>query len=251
MNRQELGEVLLRYRPRTADGERPEVQAALELSRQDPELESCLQEHLAFNAAVRRSLRSIQAPPGLVGQIVSERVVAPGLGGVPRRLILAGCVVAVALVMFLGLQFWWPPPNVEGTFANFRSRMVRTALRGYAMDLESHSAPEVRQFLRDQAGIEDWDLPAELPDRQLLGCAILKWQNQPAGLVCYGRSDQPDLWLFTIAGTALPDAPTTEEPRAAEINRMNTLVWTKNGRTYLLVGEDSPEALRRYAGQAG
>lgn len=249
MNRQEATEILLRYRPETPDAERPEVQAALALARSDPELGSRLQEHLAFNDAFRHALRSVQPPPGLKEQILSERAVVPGLGRMPRRLVLAGCLAAIAVL--LGTMVWWPRRTAEGTFANFRSRMVRAALRGYAMDLESHSAAEVRRFLGNTGAITNWMAPAGLSDRRLLGCAVFKWQDRPASLVCYGEGDKPDLWLFIIAEAAMPDPPPAGQPRAAVVNRVNTLAWTENGRTHLLVGEAPPEVLRRYAGQTG
>lgn len=249
MTRQEAAEILLRYRPGTPDAERPEVEAALAVARRDPEWNSSLQEQLAFNDTFRRSLRVIQPPAALRQQILSERAVAPGLGWMPRRLVLGGCIAAIAVM--LGAMFWWPRPAAEGTFASFRSRMVRTALRGYAMDLESRSAVEVRRFLGTNGGMTNWVAPSGLSDRRLLGCAVFKWQDQPASMVCYGQGDKPDLWLFIVADTVLPDPPPASRPWPALANRMNTLGWTEDGLTYLLVGKASPELLRRYAGQSG
>jgi hypothetical protein len=166
-----------------------------------------------------------------------------------RRFILAGCVAGVVLLVAIFLRGPQPPP--EGTLANFRSRMVRTALRGYAMDLESHSSTEIQRFLGTHGAVTNWTAPTGLADRRLLGCAVLKWQDQPAGLICYGEGDTPDLWLFTIDATAMPDAPPAGQGRATEVNRMNTLSWTENGRVHLLVGAAPAAVLREYAGQSG
>lgn len=249
MSSQEVKEVLLRHRPGTSDDRDSEVQAALGAARQDPELGRWLQQQHKFHEAFRRRLREVQPPAGLKEQILSERRAAFSLARIPRRLALVGSLAVLALI--LGAVVWWQGPVPENRFATFRSRMVRTALRGYAMDLETSRAADIHQFLANAGAVTDWSAPSGLLDQTLLGCAVVRWQNRPAAMVCYGKGGRPDLWLFIVAESALPDPPPARQPQFVRVNRVNTMSWTENGRTYLLVGAAEMEDLRRYSGQSG
>src|SRR5580692_823989 len=98
MNRDEAKDILQLYRQHTADAQDPQVAAALELARRDPELAGWLEMHCAREFVLSEKFRQIPVPEGLKEQIISEH--AASRRGVPQRrqLVLA----VAALVMLLG-----------------------------------------------------------------------------------------------------------------------------------------------------
>ena len=65
MNSSEAKEVLLLYRPGTADAADPQIAEALELARRDPELGRWFEQHRAFQKAMRAKFRQIEVPAHL------------------------------------------------------------------------------------------------------------------------------------------------------------------------------------------
>ena len=87
-------------------------------------------------------------------------------------------MVIAAFLIFL------PGPDPEQRFSTFRSRMVRTALRGYAMDIETRDPGQIRGFLDARKAHGDWLSPAGMIDWPVLSCAVLTWWSQPAAMIC-------------------------------------------------------------------
>ena len=92
MNSRHAKEILVLYRPATADREEPEVAAALALAERDPELGRWLQDHCETQAALRARFKQIPVPEGLKEQILSERRAHTTLP-LPRRLALVAAGV--------------------------------------------------------------------------------------------------------------------------------------------------------------
>jgi hypothetical protein len=65
MNCSEAKEVLLLYRPGTADAADPQIAEALELAGRDPELRRWFDQHRAFQKAVRAKFQQIEVPAHL------------------------------------------------------------------------------------------------------------------------------------------------------------------------------------------
>lgn len=249
MNSDKAREVLLRYRPGTSDDADPEVCAALDRAAQDPELASWLESHAQFQQAAQKKYRDIPVPAGVKEQILSERKVRHHVFTSPKRVALA---VLVTILIVAGLGYF---PLMESTpdnmFANYRMRMVKTALRGYAMDVETTNEQVMRDYLTERKAPVDAVSFLGLTTKPLMGCAVLKWQNRPVTLVCYGEGAQPDLWLFVAASDAFPDPPTDSNEVSTQVNRLNTVSWSRDGRTYLLAGLQSEAELLRFAKGGG
>jgi len=248
MNSQQSKEVLLRYRPGTADDRDPEVRAALEQAARDPELAAWLEEHGRFQQQVRERFRGLAVPEGLREQIVSEKQARLSLWRSPRRLAVGALA---ALVLVVGFAFFaLRDTDEENRFATFRSRMVKTALRGYAMDMETRDAAAIRDYLGTRQAPADWNSSPGLDAAPLLGCAVLTWRGTPASMICYGSGERPELWLFVVDSGSLPDAPAESGLVISKVNRLNTVSWTRNGRTHVLAGEaDETELLRLLEGR--
>lgn len=243
----EAREVLLRYRPGHEEAQDADVEQALAVASRSSELNAWLTEHLSLQERLQRELQSIEPPPGLREQILSERRAAFSLGPITRRLALVGVAAVLGCLVWLAISLSRPDP--EERFATYRSRMVRTALRGYSMDIETDDISRIRAHLADQRAPGDWRSPSALEREPLLGCAVLKWRGEPSAMICYGRNGEPDLWLFVANSNAFPDPP--EEGTFAQVNRLNTLCWSEGSRTYLLAGRIGEQELRRLAGVGG
>ena len=122
--------------------------------------------------------------------------------------------------------------------------MVKTALRGYAMDVVTANATEINSYLSDHSAPTDWRISTKLDSMPLIGCAALTWQSHPVTLICYGDGPEPNLWLFIVESSSLPDPPDDAGGITAEINRLHTVSWSNAGKTYLLAGNaNAPQLL--------
>src|SRR5258708_16161752 len=99
MDKHQAKDILLLYRPGTADGLDPDVAAALALAATDRDLGLWLQEHCAMQEVLRAKFKAIPVPDGLKQQILSERQAYFSL---PFKRKAALVLAAVALALALG-----------------------------------------------------------------------------------------------------------------------------------------------------
>ena len=251
MNSQRAKEILLLYRPHTDDSHDPEIASALEYAAHDPELRHWLQEHSAFQNALRERFREIPVPEGLKQQIISERKAYTQPPFWRRRAALPAIAAGVMLLLLAGGSWVWQL-NRSNPFTEFRNRMARIVLREYPkMNLETHDLAQIRNFLAKQNAHGDYVLPAGLAQAKGTGCAILDWRGQRVSMVCFDSgsksdtNDVNDLFLFVIDRAAVPKAP-AKAPRFAQLNRLATLSWTEGKKTYILGGFGDETFVRRY-----
>jgi hypothetical protein len=250
MNRQSAQEILLLYRPGTADEEDPAFKEALRCCGEDPELARWFQNHCEVYLALRSRFRAVSPPDGLREQIVGERKLhvepAP-----PRRYAVAGLLTGAALAALL-LVFLWAAPREDLSFAGFRERLVSRALRGYAMDLFATNAVAVRSYLAQEKAPSEYELPTALEKASLIGCGIVQWQGAPVTMVCFksGRELRPgqanDLWLFVIDRRAAPRNKLSPSPLLRRVNRASTACWASDEKIYVLVADGDETFLRKY-----
>ncbi len=251
MNRQQAQQILLLYRPGTADAQDPEFAAALALAQKDPELGHWLQEQSLVQHALRAKFRQIPIPDGLKEQILSERKAHAALP-LKRRLVLSAvcgvCILLLAAVILPLLR-----SREDKSFANFRSRMVRTVAREGLyprMDLETNDLAQIRQYLADHQAPGDYVLPGGLQKTTGTGCAVLQWQDKRVSMVCFnsGKNLAPngsDLFLFIIKRADVPKAPPPGAPSFAQANRLATASWTYGDKTYILATLGDEASLRK------
>jgi len=250
VNRDEAKTILLLYRPGTADADDPQVAAALELAKQDPELTRWLVEHCARQEAVRAGFRKITAPAGLKEQIISEQAAQEKIISWRQSAVLAVAAVVVVLVVLAPL--WFQHRGNEETFAIYRSRMADVALRGYTMDLATNNPAQVRAYLAQNHAPADYVLPAPLEKTAVTGCAIEGWQGAKVSMICF-RTGKPlppgqpsDLWLFVIDRSTVKNAPPTGSLQFVQVNKLMTVTWTQGDKLYVLGMEGDEQTLRQY-----
>ena len=246
MNSSEAREVLLLYRPGTADAADPQMAEALELARQDPELGRWFEQHRAFQKAMRAGFRQIEVPAHLKTSLLIQGATQPKI--LPPQAWWRSPVwltAAVAVLLLLGLAGAWLKPRTPDRFANYQSRMVSEAQREYRMDLVTNDMQQIRQFMASRSAPADYDLTRGLGHLQLTGGGLLTWRSHPVTMVCFDRGDKQMLLLFVMKRSAVKDPP-PGTPQLAKVRQMLTASWTQGDNTYVLAGPEEADFVKKY-----
>jgi hypothetical protein len=253
MTRDEAKNILLFYRPGTADTEEPEIAEALALAKQDAELANWLEQQCARQEKLRGMFRQISVPAGLKEQIISERAAHVTQTTVVWNRLVAILSAATIIVVLAGLaSVWLRPLPSDNNFTHYRARMVSTALRGYSMDFESSDLTQIRAYLAQQKAPADYSLPAGLQKISATGCAVENWQGAKVTMICFhtGKPLPPgeknDLWLFVVDRASVKNAPTDNSPKFAKVSTLVTATWTEGDKLYLLGTIGDLQTIRRY-----
>jgi hypothetical protein len=237
------------YRPGVGDVQDPQLTAALECVERDPELARWFEDNCAFHEAIRAKLKQIPIPAGLKEQIISERPADHARVWWRQPTIL---VAAAVLALLLGLASLWLRSEPEDRFSVFRRMMVRTALRTYAMDLETNDLKQIRAHLAQRQAPADYVLPQPLERTPSAGCVALTWHDKPVSMVCF-RSGRPlpagtksDLFLFVIDRADVTGEPVLDSPQFHKINKVMTASWSQGDKTYLLAARGDESFLRKF-----
>jgi hypothetical protein len=253
MNADQAKEILMLCRQHTADEQDPQVRAALALAERDPELARWLSQHRSRQAALRDKFRQIAVPEGLKEQIISEH--AASRRRAPRRFqLLAAAAAALVAVLILGVQagIIHRSRPADDTLAVFQEQMARYALRGYAMDLLTNDASQIRSYLEHQQSPADYTLTPPLQQTALSGCSVEGWQAGRVSMICFRTGkplppgSQSDLWLFVADQKSVKGAPADSLPHISRLNRLVTATWVQGGKLYFLATRGSEPDIRSY-----
>ncbi len=245
MNRDEAKEILMLYRPGTADAEDPQIQQAMEVARRDSELGRWFENHRVFQEAMRAKFREIEVPEHLkIALLAGQKVIRPQVWW--RTPVWLGAAAAIILLLGLAAMVWFKP-SAPDRFADFRDRMAGMAQREseYHMDWETADMRELRQRIAAKGGPADYELTKGLEKLRLTGGAVMPWRNNPVAMVCFNRGDNQMLFLFVLKRSAVKDPP-PESPRLVKVNELLTASWTQGEATYLLAGPDDAEFAKKY-----
>jgi hypothetical protein len=256
MNRDEAQNILLLYRPGTADSDDPQVIEALALAQQDVELARWFGEHCAQQEILRAKLRQIPVPAGLKEQIISEQAALTGIAA-RRRNVLAGVLAVAAIVVSLLVVSRTLIPRGAGTkdyntLANYQGQMIGIASSAYRMDYSTNDLTQIRAYLAKNGAPAEYTVPAPLEKTATTGCAIESWGNARVSMICFrtGKAlppNQPgDLWLFVVDRTSVKNAPSAGPPQLARIHQLMTATWTQGDKLYLLGTEGDEQSVRRF-----
>lgn len=274
MTRDEAKRILATCRPDGPETRDPLATEALALAQRDPELRRWFEQHAAFQSAVRESLRQVPVPGDLAERILAaRRASADGLapsdaqagasrtaGGTQqpapaprlplplrpslaalRRLALAAAVLLLAALSLVVFR----PARAEDSFATFRARMVRSALREYRMDIVTNDMAQIRQFLAAHQAPADYEITGGLARLAPVGAGLLSWQGQRVSMVCLD-SGQNDIFFLFIVDPRAVRRPPPAQPEFARVNKLATASWTRGGRCYVLAAARDLDTLRRY-----
>ena len=256
MNHGQVKQILMIYRPGTADADDPEIAEALALVRSDPELSRWFDEHCARQTALREKFRQITPPVGLKEQIISEhsarRKASSRRGTFVAVAAVAAILIALALIAF---NFWpqktEPPRPRPNTLANYQREMMSVALNSYYMTAKTN-LDDVHSWLAKNQAPSGFALPAGLKKAAVTGCAVEPFRNATASLICFRKGNtlppgqQGDLWLFVIDQTAVKDVPATASPQFTHVSGLITATWTQDGKLYLLGTKGDEQTIREF-----
>ena len=244
MNPQQAKEILLLYRPGTADGEDPQVREAIETANRDPELGRWFQNHCRFQEAIRAKFRQIETPQYLKAAVLAQRKIVRMEPWWRSPIWLTAAAAVFLLVLWLPFR---PRSTVPDHFANYREMMVSFALRAtYGMDWETNNQASLRQLLASKGAPANYDVPSGLEKLKLTGGGALTWRNHPVSMVCFDKGNKQMLFLFVMPRAGLKDAPASTQPELNKISSYVTASWTQGEYTYLLAGAQEQGFPKKY-----
>lgn len=245
MTLDEAQRVLMLFRPGVSDPSDEEFAEAVALARTHAELRAWFEQHCAFQTAMRDKFRQVEVPPGLKAQLDKSLTHArkPRWQRHAPWLAAAAAVVllAVAGTLLLG-------PRKPDRFADYRSRMVRTGLGVYPMDIFTKSIAELRRYHASRGAPSDYALSPKLEKLSLTGGALIQWRSNPVAMACFDRGDKQMIFLFVMKRSAVKDSPPAV-PAVPQVTRVKSLVtvsWTQDDNTYLLAGPEEPDFPSKY-----
>lgn len=243
MTPQQVQRVLLAWRPGHPVGDDPEVRDALDQVRKDPALLAWFEAHHAFQASTTAHLRTPAPPADLAARILASRKIVRPTFPVARFVaaLAAAAVIAVAAVW---IGFFRGPAEAED-FDNFRSRMVKAAVREYRMDVVTNDLAAIRTFLAGRQAPADFDLAPALAALRPVGGGALAWHGHTVSMVCLENANLGMMYLF-IAPTDAFEAGTPVVPTVGSYSRLATASWVQGNRAYLLAATASPDQLRAF-----
>lgn len=255
MNREEAKQILLLYRPETADAEDPQIAEALALAKTDAELARWFAEHCERQRILRDKFRQITAPEGLLEQIISEQAALEKMAGHRRTKVLAAFATAVVCTA-LALLAWnyWPQSKLtqDVSFANYEKQMAGLATTPYSMNFLTNDLVQIRAYLAQNGAPADYTLPGPLAKTAVAGCTTTVWNGQKVSMVCF-RTGQPlpagqqsDLWLFVVDAKAVTQAPTANKPLFGPAAGLSIATWINGNKLYLLGTRGDEAAVRKF-----
>ncbi len=243
MTRTEAQRILELFRPPDRESTDPAMRDALALTRIDPELRAWFEQHLRTEHALREKFRSIAVPETLKQRLLEQRkIVRPRFAwGTAEWLKLAACFV-VLLGGVLALIYYGFA--MQSGLTEFQSRMVRSALREYKMELLTRDMGQLRHWMEARRAPADFEVPKGLAQLKLTGGGVLHWHNHPVSMACFDRGNKQMVFLFVMEKNALADPPSA--PQSEKIKKLATVSWSQGDNTYLLAGPGDAESLRKY-----
>jgi hypothetical protein len=248
-------EILIIYRPDTADANDPEVAEALAIVRGNPDLQHWLDEHCARQTALRDKFRQIAPPVGLREQIISEYVARTKAASRREKVMALASVAAIVLAIALLAAFYWPRnPSarpIPNTLANYQDQMMSIAQVDYYMTAMTNLT-QVQSWLAQNQAPSDYALPANLKKVAVTGCTVQMWRDAKASMICFraGKTLPPgqagDLWLFVIDQTAVNGIPAAASPQFSNVDGLVTATWTQGGKLYLLGTRGDEQTIQKY-----
>ena len=233
MNREEAQFILGAYRPDSEDAQDPQFQEALALAARDPALARWLAEEQALHRAFAAKLRAGPIPPDLKKQLLLARATnrrAPWWRQ-PVWLAAAGFAVLAAVGGSLVLR-----QATDPDFARFRREMAATStnMSGHAA-VWGLDAAGYRQWLATHEGDSGFILPPGLADKGISACKVIAWHEARVTMLCFKFSGQ-HVDVFVVNEANFPAAKFGPAPTFHADGAVNTAMWRRDGKVYLLAG---------------
>jgi hypothetical protein len=241
VNASEVKRILINWRPGHGEND-PLVDEALQEARRDPALRRWLERQTTFHREMRDAFLQIPVSPELKDQILARaRTVRVTHWWQQPPWISAAAVIA----LLLGLAAFWLRPPPGPSFDTFRSRMVRTVLRQYSMDVETSDMTQIRRFHATNNAPSDYVLPQGLERLPALGAGLLSWQDRQVAMVCLGSTNNRTLFLFVVDRASVAKPPPAT-PEFVPVSKLMTASWTDGNKSYVLAVQGAKDSLQKF-----
>ncbi|HEY1662435.1 MAG TPA: hypothetical protein VGI03_08455 [Verrucomicrobiae bacterium] len=254
MNRDEAKNILLLYRSE-ADATDPQIASALSFMKTDSDLREWFEGYSAHQKILCEKLRKISPPPGLLEQIISERIALAEKNSRRDKIVASLAMVAIVAALVIVAGLYYPRghgPAAPDSFAGYESQMLNVAGEGYSMTFATNDLTQVRNYLAQNKSPADYTLPDALEKTTTAGCTIQNFMGANVSMICFttGKPLPPnhpgDLWLFVAPANALKDSPASATPQLAEVSGMSVATWSRDGKFYLLATPGNSQEVQKY-----
>ncbi len=211
----------------------PDILEAFEVIRHDPALNRWWKEQQAFHDGMKKSFTAIPVPPELRARLYRRSKIV-SLPWWQRPQLWASA--AAAIILAVGLFGFLHQRDGDAPFNTFRSRMVRTVLRQYRMDLLTNDIAAIRQFHKANSAPADYILPLGLEKLTPIGAGVLSWQGSRVSMVCMKGPTGDTLFLFVADGSKMKAPPATTA-QYETVKKFSTISWSSGKEVYVLAAE--------------
>ena len=233
-------------RPSGQDDDDARIRAAREAA--DPALLAEIEEERAFDDAVARDLRSNEPPPGFEEQLIAAMRAArekPTPAVVPAARVTRRAWIgwAAAASVVGGAGAWWWTVGRATRFDDLVDQLARISKDGIELSLMSMDRVEVGDWLSQAGAPRTASLPDSLDVLPRKGCHLYDIEGRPVSLECFLLPGMRQLHLFTTVSRGLRGAPDDPGSRIASVNGLTAGSWTHDGKTMILLSEETPATI--------
>lgn len=247
MDRTQAQFILQSYRPGGEAAGDPAFAEALELVGRDPSLAEWFSEQRRFDEAIAGKLKSVVPPDDLRKTILAAQQAS---GSVRRWVQPQWFALAAAVAIVVGMAGLWllhPTPAPRLTLTAFTQQLMAAIhAPDFKLDLKTSHLEEMERWYATHGTPRGLQFPRGLSQLTGLGCRTLTIGGQKAMLFCFVTDDRQMVHLIVLDEKALQDSPSTATPQLAQQGQWGTARWSRDGKTYVLIGMGDSHALERY-----
>lgn len=230
MNSEEAKFILQAYRPNTDDDHDPRFIEALDLLKQNQELNQWFEEHQAFDLAVSTKVNELPVPSDLRTNILAGRslIHRKSFYQQPSFLAMAATVAGV-------YQFYSSEANP------WEEDMVAFLATDFQLDHSSNEIGEVKEWLTSRTAVNQ-TLPEGLEESPVFGCQTFEWKGRKVALACF-TVDGTVVHVFMMNRSDLPQLDSGNDPHFHSVENWATACWGDDLTHYFVASHGGKELL--------
>jgi hypothetical protein len=155
---------------------------------------------------------------------------------------------AAGVMLFAGLAFFLlRPSHAKITLGALTSEMARLQNEDrISLGVLTTDTAQIRRWLKEHDGADDFEAPAGLGKEMRLGCQVLNINGNKVSLICFQTGDEQVVHLLVVDRERLSDAPAVGEPNLLQEGELAFEMWSDGNRVYIITGHGRAESLRQW-----